>query len=94
MPKKRQTTDYEESGLDVRGQEDHAAGPTAAAYYPDTNALVPLDSTALSSNQPAFKSVMVRIVPAGTGGADLGGGQDAVGADWAHKSDPDPTHQS
>jgi molybdopterin-dependent oxidoreductase alpha subunit len=67
---------------------------SAAAYYPEANALVPLDSTALSSNAPAYKSVMVRVVPAGTGGADLGGGQDAVGADWSHKSDPGPTHQS
>ena len=31
------------------------------AYYPETNALVPLDSKAVGSNQPAFKSVVVRL---------------------------------
>jgi formate dehydrogenase major subunit len=31
------------------------------AYYPETNALVPLDSKAEGSNQPAFKSVTVRL---------------------------------
>ncbi|MDO8214118.1 FdhF/YdeP family oxidoreductase [Conexibacter sp. CPCC 206217] len=36
----------------------------AAAYYPETNPLVPLDSTADGSNQPASKSVVVRLVPA------------------------------
>ena len=33
----------------------------AAAYYPETNPLVPLDSTAEGSNQPAYKSVIVRL---------------------------------
>ncbi len=33
------------------------------AYYPETNALVPLDSKAEGSNQPAFKSVVVRLEP-------------------------------
>ena len=33
------------------------------AYYPETNALVPLDSKAVGSHQPAFKSVIVRFVP-------------------------------
>ncbi|MDO8186400.1 FdhF/YdeP family oxidoreductase [Conexibacter sp. JD483] len=33
----------------------------AAAYYPETNPLVPLDSTADGSNQPASKSVIVRL---------------------------------
>ncbi len=33
------------------------------AYYPETNALVPLDSKADGSNQPAFKSVIVRLEP-------------------------------
>jgi molybdopterin-dependent oxidoreductase alpha subunit len=31
------------------------------AYYPETNALVPLNSKAEGSNQPAFKSVIVRL---------------------------------
>jgi anaerobic selenocysteine-containing dehydrogenase len=34
----------------------------AGAYYPETNSLVPLDSKAEGSNQPAFKSVVVRLV--------------------------------
>ena len=34
---------------------------TAAAYYPETNVLVPLDSTAAESNQPASKAVVVRL---------------------------------
>ena len=33
----------------------------AAAYYPETNPLVPLDHTAEGSNQPASKSVIVRL---------------------------------
>ena len=33
----------------------------AAAYYPETNPLVPLDATADGSNQPASKSVVVRL---------------------------------
>jgi molybdopterin-dependent oxidoreductase alpha subunit len=42
---------------------------SAAAYYPETNPLCPLDFTALSSNQPAYKSIIISMVPAGTGGA-------------------------
>lgn len=33
----------------------------AAAYYPETNVLVPLDSTADTSNTPASKSVVIRF---------------------------------
>jgi anaerobic selenocysteine-containing dehydrogenase len=33
----------------------------AAAYYPETNALVPLDSVAEGSNTPTSKSVIVRL---------------------------------
>ncbi|MEC4019734.1 FdhF/YdeP family oxidoreductase [Streptomyces sp. H27-D2] len=36
----------------------------AAAYYPETNVLVPLDSTADTSNTPASKSIVVRLEPA------------------------------
>jgi molybdopterin-dependent oxidoreductase alpha subunit len=35
----------------------------AAAYYPETNALVPLDSQADESGTPTSKSVIVRLVP-------------------------------
>ncbi|MGE9697506.1 FdhF/YdeP family oxidoreductase [Streptomyces sp. NRRL F-5630] len=37
----------------------------AAAYYPETNVLVPLDATADTSNTPASKSLVVRLEPAG-----------------------------
>ncbi len=68
---------------------------SAAAYYPETNPLVPLDFTALSSNQPAYKSIIVSLVPEGTGGVGRhAGGQDEVGSDLAHKSDPEPKHLS
>jgi len=33
----------------------------AAAYYPETNSLVPLDSVAEKSNTPASKSIVIRI---------------------------------
>ena len=36
----------------------------AAAYYPETNSLVSLDAKAVGSNQPAYKSIVVRLVPA------------------------------
>ncbi|HEY5267102.1 MAG TPA: FdhF/YdeP family oxidoreductase [Acidimicrobiales bacterium] len=35
-----------------------------AAYFPEANVLVPLDSTAIGSNTPTSKSVIVRIEPA------------------------------
>ena len=36
----------------------------AAAYYPETNPLVPLDHVAAASNTPASKAVTVRLEPA------------------------------
>ena len=33
----------------------------AAAYYPETNPLVPLDHVAAKSNTPASKSVVIRL---------------------------------
>jgi formate dehydrogenase major subunit len=39
----------------------------AAAYYPETNPLVPLDHTAEGSNQPASKSILVRLEAASDG---------------------------
>jgi molybdopterin-dependent oxidoreductase alpha subunit len=35
----------------------------AGAYYPETNSLVALDSKADGSNQPAYKSIVVSLVP-------------------------------
>ena len=61
----------------------------AAAYYPETNPLVPLDSTAVGSNTPTSKSVVIRLERPGTdGGCRSSSGQDAVGADEGHKSRP------
>jgi len=41
-----------------------AARGSAAAYYPETNVLVPLDSVAEISNTPTSKGVLVRFEPA------------------------------
>ena len=38
----------------------------AAAYFPEANVLVPLDSTALESNTPVSKAVVVRLEPSNT----------------------------
>ncbi|MET2715062.1 FdhF/YdeP family oxidoreductase [Streptomyces harbinensis] len=35
----------------------------AAAYYPETNVLVPLDATAKTSNTPTSKSIVIRLTP-------------------------------
>nr|WP_275452054.1 molybdopterin dinucleotide binding domain-containing protein [Protofrankia coriariae] len=35
----------------------------AAAYFPETNVLVPLDSTARRSNTPTSKSLIIRLEP-------------------------------
>ncbi|MEO6604467.1 MAG: molybdopterin dinucleotide binding domain-containing protein, partial [Aeromicrobium sp.] len=69
---------------------------SAAAYYPETNPLVPLDHTAIGSNQPASKSVVIELMPVGTGRrvASSQSSQDRVGADDHHKSRPEPTHLS
>jgi anaerobic selenocysteine-containing dehydrogenase len=37
----------------------------AAAYFPEANALVPLDSTAEGSNTPTSKSIVIRLEPSG-----------------------------
>ncbi|MFF4749790.1 FdhF/YdeP family oxidoreductase [Streptomyces sp. NPDC002514] len=39
---------------------------SAAAYYPETNVLVPLDSVADISNCPTSKGIVVRLEPAGS----------------------------
>ena len=58
----------------------------AAAYYPETNALVPLDSVADESGTPTSKSVTVRMVPSAAvaaGGIEspVAAGVGAVGVD-------------
>jgi molybdopterin-dependent oxidoreductase alpha subunit len=72
---------------------------TAASYYPETNPLVPLDSTAEGSNCPASKSVIVRLVGAsggdsGAAAASGGSDQSSVGSDEGHKKRPEPEHLS
>ena len=69
---------------------------SAAAYYPETNPLVPLDSTAIGSNTPTSKSVIVSLVPAGTARTTTEGhsSQSAVGADNGRKAHPEPQHLS
>jgi len=37
----------------------------AAAYYPETNPLVPLDHVAAKSNTPVSKAVVIRLERAG-----------------------------
>jgi anaerobic selenocysteine-containing dehydrogenase len=41
----------------------------AAAYFPEANVLVPLDSTAEGSNTPVSKSTVIRLEPAGERGS-------------------------
>ena len=69
---------------------------SAAAYYPETNPLVPLDSTAIGSNTPTSKSVIISLAPLGRGRstAAADGSQDVVGSDDHHKARPEPTHLS
>jgi molybdopterin-dependent oxidoreductase alpha subunit len=75
----------------------------AAAYYPETNPLVPLDSTAEESNCPTSKAVIVRLEPAaegpaGVSGSEVSSGSSANGGsqgqDEGHKSRPQPEHLS
>jgi formate dehydrogenase major subunit len=69
---------------------------TAASYYPETNPLVPLDSTAEGSNTPTSKSVIIRLeAAAARSGSSAGNGaQDAVGSDQHHKARPEPQQLS
>jgi molybdopterin-dependent oxidoreductase alpha subunit len=72
----------------------------AAAYYPETNPLVPLDSTAIASNCPTSKSIIVNLVATGASTADGQASasdaprQQRTGADWSHKRKPEPHHLS
>jgi hypothetical protein len=36
---------------------------SAAAYYPETNVLVPIRSVAAKSNQPVFKCIRITLTP-------------------------------
>jgi formate dehydrogenase major subunit len=65
----------------------------AAAYYPETNPLVPLDSTAIGSNCPTSKSIIVRLEVLPDGG-DTPGDGGAQGEDEGHKSRVQPEQLS
>ncbi|MEO7061675.1 MAG: molybdopterin dinucleotide binding domain-containing protein, partial [Lapillicoccus sp.] len=64
----------------------------AAAYYPETNVLVPLDATATGSNSPASKSLIVRLERQSMQSPPQQGAP--VGSDNGHKSDVEPYHLS
>ncbi|CAN5449718.1 FdhF/YdeP family oxidoreductase [soil metagenome] len=66
----------------------------AAAYYPETNPLIPLDSTAVGSNCPTSKAVIVRLEPCPDGHGTSTGAGGARGQDEGHKSRVEPTHLS
>ena len=57
-------------GIQERHAKDFLVVPystpvgNAAAYYPETNPLVPLDHTAAKSNTPVSKAVVIRLEPA------------------------------
>lgn len=57
-------------GMQERRAKDFRVVPystpvgNAAAYYPETNALVPLDHVAARSNTPVSKAVVIRLEPA------------------------------
>ena len=65
----------------------------AAAYYPETNPLVPLDSTAIGSNCPTSKSIIVRLEPELTEPGSSGSGGEH-GQDEGHKSRVEPDQLS
>ncbi|WP_134766975.1 FdhF/YdeP family oxidoreductase [Nocardioides sp. 1609] len=65
----------------------------AAAYYPETNPLVPLDSKAEGSNTPTSKSVVVRLQAPGGGRAGVTRAAEAD-VEHGHKRVTDPIHQS
>ena len=65
-----------------------------AAYYPEANALVPLDSTARGSNCPTSKSVVVSLAVADPSRRSKVGTGKPAGADDDHKSGVQPHHLS
>ncbi|MFL6162884.1 MAG: FdhF/YdeP family oxidoreductase [Jatrophihabitantaceae bacterium] len=56
-------TDGERQAKDFRVVEYPTPRGCAAAYFPEANVLVPLDSTAETSNTPTSKSVVIRLRP-------------------------------
>lgn len=74
-------TDGQGGRLQERRAKDFLVVPystpvgNAAAYYPETNPLVPLDHVAARSNTPASKAVVIRLEP--------GSQEPEGGATWA-----------
>ena len=67
----------------------------AAAYYPEVNPLIALDSTAVGSNCPTAKSIVIRLEPAALGRtSSIKTSGKPVGADNHHKSAVEPYHLS
>ena len=58
------TDDVERVLRDYRVVAYPTARGCAAAYFPEANVLVPLDSASIGSNTPVSKAVLVRVVPA------------------------------
>ena len=58
-------SDGDRRAVDFRVVAYPTARGCAAAYFPETNVLVPLDHTAEISGTPASKSVVVRLEPKG-----------------------------
>ncbi|SDD88628.1 FdhF/YdeP family oxidoreductase [Auraticoccus monumenti] len=69
----------------------------AAAYYPETNPLVPLDSTAEASNCPTSKSVIITLSrpgePEGSSSSTTTSGSSNISEDTGGRH-PQPLHQS
>ncbi|MFF9279698.1 FdhF/YdeP family oxidoreductase [Streptomyces griseosporeus] len=55
--------DVERRAEDFRVVPYPTARGCAAAYYPEANLLVPLESVAENSNQPTYKGIVVRLEP-------------------------------
>jgi len=77
-----------------RAVEYDTARGCAAAYYPETNPLVPLDSTARGSNCPTSKAIVVRLVPAGAAPEPVRVRGIPLGQDDDHRSLVLPHHLS
>ncbi|MBW0117472.1 FdhF/YdeP family oxidoreductase [Pseudonocardia abyssalis] len=86
--------DIERCARDFRIVEYDTPRGTAAAYYPETNPLVPLDHVAEGSHQPASKSVIISLSRAGAAQGTTTGGQNGVDAEEGEKDYPRPEHLS
>ena len=65
-----------------------------AAYYPEVNPLVALESTAIGSNCPVSKAVVVRLVPAGSADEHSASDDLDAGDDDQKRSEVTPHHLS